>query len=355
MNKVISSRLGSRARWIFGAVVSAVLMFAAIAQAQTWDCGTNVTATFNNGTLTFSGSGEMNVQWPNPWNSVKSSITSIVIENGVTSTSGLAYVFNNLGNQSYSGLTSVTIGDGFTTIGDSAFGWTGLTSLTIGSNVTSIGRSAFTRCDNLKSVTILAETPPTTPYLGDLLFSSIDLYVPPSAVSAYQAEAPWNTFKSIKSTDEIPVPTTYTVTFVDYDGTVIKTESVEEGSGATAPPAPTREGYEFTSWDKAYSNVTGDLTVTALYEVATSVLLDNRLVAQMKPLLSLRGRTLLLSAPANSVYGIRLIDVRGKTVRSFKSSGGGSFSLSSLPAGRYFVEARGVGKVERLSVVVGGR
>ena len=57
----------------------------------------------------------------------------------------------------------------------------------------------------------------------------------------------------------------YTVTFVDYDGTVLKTEEVEEGKSATAPNKPTRENYTFSGWDKEFANVTSDLTVTAVY------------------------------------------------------------------------------------------
>ena len=58
----------------------------------------------------------------------------------------------------------------------------------------------------------------------------------------------------------------YTVTFVDWDGNVLKTEQVEQGTSATAPSNPTREGYNFTGWDVDFSNVTSDLTVTAQYE-----------------------------------------------------------------------------------------
>ena len=61
-------------------------------------------------------------------------------------------------------------------------------------------------------------------------------------------------------------PTTYTVTFKDWDGTVLNTQTVESGKAATAPADPSREGYIFTGWDKAFNNVTSDLTVTALYE-----------------------------------------------------------------------------------------
>jgi len=57
----------------------------------------------------------------------------------------------------------------------------------------------------------------------------------------------------------------YDVTFVTYDGTVIKTQIVEHGSGATPPDIPTRTGHAFTGWDVDFSNVISDMTVTALW------------------------------------------------------------------------------------------
>ena len=63
----------------------------------------------------------------------------------------------SIGNSAFSGasLTSVTIPDGVTNIGDYAFGgcWR-LASVTIGNSVTSIGDSAFNACHSLTSVTI---------------------------------------------------------------------------------------------------------------------------------------------------------------------------------------------------------
>lgn len=59
--------------------------------------------------------------------------------------------------------------------------------------------------------------------------------------------------------------TTYTVKFCDWNGTVLKTQTVQQGQSATAPTAPTREGYTFTGWDKNFTNVQGDLFVYAMY------------------------------------------------------------------------------------------
>lgn len=61
-------------------------------------------------------------------------------------------------------------------------------------------------------------------------------------------------------------PIILTVEFVDYNGAVLKTEEVPYGENATAPANPARDGYMFTGWDIAFTNVMTNLTVTAQYE-----------------------------------------------------------------------------------------
>lgn len=58
----------------------------------------------------------------------------------------------------------------------------------------------------------------------------------------------------------------YTVTFKDYDDTVLSNQTIEYGEGATAPTEPTREGYTFTGWDKSFNNITSNIIVKAVYE-----------------------------------------------------------------------------------------
>ncbi len=61
----------------------------------------------------------------------------------------------------------------------------------------------------------------------------------------------------------------YTVTFKNYSGAVLKIEQVESGSNATAPTVPIREGYTFDSWDTVFTGVTSDLTVNATFIINT--------------------------------------------------------------------------------------
>jgi uncharacterized repeat protein (TIGR02543 family) len=57
-----------------------------------------------------------------------------------------------------------------------------------------------------------------------------------------------------------------TVRFVDWNGTQLDAQVIKYGEDATKPADPTRDGYTFTGWDKTFTNVTEDLTVTAQYE-----------------------------------------------------------------------------------------
>lgn len=64
-----------------------------------------------------------------------------------------------------------------------------------------------------------------------------------------------------------PQATQHTVTFKDWNGTTLKTQTVASGGAATAPANPSREGYTFKGWDKSFTSVTSDITVTAQYEI----------------------------------------------------------------------------------------
>ncbi|MCL2655410.1 MAG: InlB B-repeat-containing protein [Coriobacteriia bacterium] len=60
-----------------------------------------------------------------------------------------------------------------------------------------------------------------------------------------------------------------TVTYVDFDGSVITTETVGYGDDATPPADPTRPGYHFRGWDKDGKNIIENTTITAQYDPDT--------------------------------------------------------------------------------------
>jgi endoglucanase len=71
---------------------------------------------------------------------------------------------------------------------------------------------------------------------------------------------------------------------------------------------------------------------------------NNRPAPQHRPTATVRGRTLSVSSPVTTDLQIRVIDIMGRTRASFNAGGGaGSFSVSQMPAGRYFVEMKGAG------------
>ncbi|MDR1791410.1 MAG: InlB B-repeat-containing protein [Propionibacteriaceae bacterium] len=61
---------------------------------------------------------------------------------------------------------------------------------------------------------------------------------------------------------------TFTVKFVDHDGTVLDTQIVGFGKDAVAPEQPFWAGHFFTGWDKEFTDVKSNLIVYALYDGA---------------------------------------------------------------------------------------
>ena len=175
-------------------------------------CGNNVTWNlgFKTGVLTISGTGTMadySSYTDVPWYDYRSSIESIVINDGVTSIGEFAFYY-------CSSLISITIPESVTSIGKSAFkGCSKLTSVTInsdaiinkaytssssnlsnifgsqvtkyiiGDNVKGIGNYAFYNCSSLSSITI----PNSVTSIGNYAFSGCSFLtsvtIPESVIS----------------------------------------------------------------------------------------------------------------------------------------------------------------------------
>ena len=64
---------------------------------------------------------------------------------------------------------------------------------------------------------------------------------------------------------------TYTVTFLNYNGALLKEEKVSFGQSATAPNEPVKIGSVFNGWDVAFNYVVSDVVITATFIDDTSV------------------------------------------------------------------------------------
>ena len=131
------------------------------------------------------------------------SLTSVTIPNSVTSIGNSAFV----GCES---LTSVTIPNSVTSIGEYAFfGCDSLTSVTIGSSVNSIEYEAFKGCPNIKTITSLAVIPPDcSEYTFEfVLFDKTQVYVPNTRRAEYLVNKVWRKFSYIYEKDLTGVDT----------------------------------------------------------------------------------------------------------------------------------------------------
>ena len=88
-------------------------------------------------------------------------------------------------------------------------------------------------------------------------------------VSAVENPSAAKTEKMTKAVNAPEAKDTFTVTFKNYNGTILKTETVEKGKSAVAPEPPQRDGYIFAKWDTDYENVRVDIVVTAVYQKIT--------------------------------------------------------------------------------------
>ncbi|MGN1001449.1 MAG: leucine-rich repeat protein [Oscillospiraceae bacterium] len=123
-------------------------------------CGDDVTWTLDNGVLTISGSGRM-ITFTG-WKNLRASITSIVVEEGITSICTYAF-------EGCSAATSVSLPSTLTNIGAAAFSnCQSLTEVIVPEGVQTIGTNAFTRCTSLVSITL----PGTLTALADSAFGT---------------------------------------------------------------------------------------------------------------------------------------------------------------------------------------
>lgn len=61
----------------------------------------------------------------------------------------------------------------------------------------------------------------------------------------------------------------YLVQFFGFNNVLLDSQSIEHGTAAVAPEAPTVDHFDFVGWDKDFLNITSDLDVYAIYQKNT--------------------------------------------------------------------------------------
>lgn len=121
--------------------------FAVAQEGAGASCGDSLTWTMEGSTLYITGSGEMYDFYSGaPWGSYKTSITRVVLSDGITYVGACAF-------QDYDALLGVEFGNSLVSIGKDAFyGCDGLTSVTLPATFKKFGENSFRSCSNLKEI-----------------------------------------------------------------------------------------------------------------------------------------------------------------------------------------------------------
>lgn len=108
------------------------------------------------------------------------------------------YYYERGWNNDASSVTSLVIEEGVTYLGKNAFGlFTKITEVTIPSTVTSIGQYAIQQCYDLKTVTVKAASCTLGFRAFDLNSKMEHIYVPSDKVTDYKNAAGWSAYESI--------------------------------------------------------------------------------------------------------------------------------------------------------------
>ena len=105
-------------------------------------------------------------------------------------------------------------------------------------------------------------------------------------------------------------PRKYTVRFQNWNFSLLKEQQVEYGKAAQAPADPTREGYTFKGWDREFSNIKADMTVTALFEKNKTQGIEDIVVPADKAQKVLIDGILYIALPDGKIFDAHGLQVR---------------------------------------------
>jgi len=317
-----------------------------------------ITWTFCDGTLTISGNGNMPAgnDYVMPWGNYKTWVTSVIIENGITSVSPFAF-------SNYSRLSSIVIPESVTSIGESAFsncerltsvniprrvtsiaddtfwGCERLMSISIPESVTEIGSNAFSFCFNLVEVTNYAATPQNIIQKDVFQYVNINeitLRVPDGKRDTYLKAPVWNEFEPI---EEMTLPTRdlgYSLEMIEGEVYIAVEINVPAGGEAIWTPNynPVSRGNLFLFKFSNFAQNNDDIRLNCIvYNANGSIVARYAVVVRS-------GRITITTKPAVTNAKISLyVKMRNDNVDllDYISYAGGKYISDVIPAGEYII------------------
>ena len=299
----------------------AVESFAATS-GKTGDCTWTLDS---DGVLTISGNGNMedyDLSNPAPWGT---SITKVIIENGVTSIGWSAFY-------SCISLKSTTIGNSVTSIESFAFyGCTSLKNVIIGNGVTKIGWCAFGRCTSLASVTI----PDSVTSIVEEAFSDCTSLTSVTIGNSVTSIG-YSAFRGCTSLTSVTIPESVTaigwLAFGhDEAGNLIDNFKIYGKVGSEAERYADDNSIEFISIDGTPAKSFPDVSREDWYYSAAKYCLRNEYIKGYED-----GRF----GPANNIqrqdFVLILVRIAGADLSAYEGQNGG---FSDVQTGSYYASA----------------
>lgn len=159
-----------------------------------------------------------------------------------------------------------------------------LSAINVPNSIETIRRYAFRRCESLTSLNLTNVDRVVNLVVQNAFdetgskYGWYEVRVEDDLYFDYLAHQEWSKISAHLSTETQPI-----VTFVNWDGSELKRQTVNYKQTAEPPQNPTKEGHLFTGWSsEAWMHPTMDVTITAVYAAPLMITFNSSIDAEWK-------------------------------------------------------------------------